>query len=222
MSEDPKGAQLSLVGSVDSAVQSLASEWRERFEPDTFRSDGRSGDIEIGLVLLSVEWGSGLSPNTWEELRRNLALLERTEQSFWDSRLPWELSLSARRGSRPVKVLTGNLAHHNSAARGWVMTLAWMARPLLDPDQAIPFLLSNVADKISGPYRAAGLAAELVGEEDFWRMAEPFRPPEKWESQYRRRLEELRETSLLTIQASFWKQEAYFRRLLMDAVFGSS
>lgn len=101
------------------------------------------------------------------------------------------------------------------------MKIGWFAIPWLNPVESAERLLKNLADTLSGPFMAAGLAARLFDkEDDFLSFARTFTPPDSFEEQYQNRLKRMEEYGIQTVQAPFWETEAICRKEIETAGLG--
>ena len=176
-------------------------------------------ELALAAVLLAREHGASFTNVAWQQAEVNMALAEKRPVP-WIDRLPWRLAATARL-MQPgehwgVEDLDGTLNHHNSAVRIWTMEVAWMVRPWLERDAALPLLLENVAGTLAGVERAWGLAGALFDSvEHFYAAAESWQPGH-FAKQYAERMALLKERGLLATQASFWMTESACRCLIAD------
>lgn len=199
----------------------LAQDWHEGFAVlGREHAPPRVVDeLALAAVLLAREHGTSFTNVAWQQAEANLALAEKRPVP-WIDRLPWHLAATARL-MRPsehwgVEDLDGTLNHHNSALRIWTMELAWMVRPWLERDSALPLLLENVASTLAGIEMAWGLAGALFDSTDhFYAAAESWQPGH-FSEQYAKRVVMFRDRGLLATQASFWMTEAACRCLIAD------
>jgi hypothetical protein len=199
----------------------LAQRWHEGFSAvDRDGPPPRAVDeLALAALLLAREHGAVFTEVAWQHARSNIEIAEMRKVP-WMDRLSWRLVTAARLmepgRSWEFDELRCNLNHHNSALRIWTMELAWMVRPWLDYESALPLLLGNVAGTLSGVEMSWGLAGTLFpSAEDFHSVAE-FWQPEEFAAQYADRIVILKERGLLAMQAGFWKTEALCRRRIAD------
>ena len=136
----------------------------------------------------------------------------------WIDRLPWQISSQINHryscSSSAIRTLTQNLDHRNSSIRNWMISIAWFLVPRLNRREAIPRLLKNVGDALSGPFLAEGLAARFFGSsEEFFAHARTHRPSLRFPAQYADRLDYAEELGLLQVQAVLWERESRCRIL---------
>ena len=195
----------------EESLRRLSADWRR---------------CELACVLVAHEYGPAFTAVARREISDTCERVHTLSpgSTGWIDLVSWHLCESSTRPehfseSGGVRSLLRGLGHHSSSIREWMMDLAWMVRNRLPPDEAVPILLRNLADKLGGPFRGAGLAAAICADKnDFLRRARDFDPPERFSSQYSRRLESLEELGLLTAQASFWRLEVYCRRQIEQGV----
>lgn len=199
----------------------LARRWREGFAdvvPD--HAPPRAVDeLALAAVLLAREHGAVFTEVAWQQAQANIALAE-TRSVSWMDRLPWRLATAARmpdpgRGGACEELICC-LDHHTSALRIWTMELAWMVRPWLERETALPRLLKNVADTLAGVEIAWGLAGELFAARDEFHAAAEDWQPEEFAEQHAERVTSLKDQGLTATQASFWKTESACRRLIAE------
>jgi hypothetical protein len=99
--------------------------------------------LALADALLAREHGGGFTAVAWQQARANIALAE-TRNVKWIDSLPWRLGTAAQLeepgwGSE-LEELDCNLDYHNSALRAWTTKLAWMVRPWLKRETALPWL----------------------------------------------------------------------------------
>ena len=177
--EANKRGQLNLPGMMpvpmvaERAFLALAREWEAlvRRVPGTERLPNEADDLALACLLLSVEWGSHFTEVAEDQMLANLALLD-AGASLWQDKLTWRLSVASRlghaEGSDAVRTLIGNLGHHSSSVRYWMMEIAWFAFPWLSPTNVSDRLIKNVAGTLVGPLQAAGLAARFFSTISTW------------------------------------------------------
>lgn len=206
----------------------LAREWREEAGriPDEHCLSIRADTLAKACLLLAVEWGVGFSDVARSAMEANRAAAESRRQPSWIDELPWRVCLAS---NNPLPVanepavwdLTTNLDHHNSSIRCWMMELGWLVVPWINPVESTVRLLKNLADTLSGPFTAAGLAARFFEKpEAFFNFAKTFKPPEGFEDQYLDRLKQVEERGVLAMQVDFWQTEALCRKEIERAVLG--
>jgi hypothetical protein len=209
------------------AFLGLARKWYEELQaiPVAEPIPESTDRLALSCLLLAVEWGQELPDLIREQIQKNREDAEaRLRMTSWDTELSWKLCDIYSQTDDPseddeVLGLIANLNHKISSIRLWMMDIAWIARPWLDIDEAMPILLQDVAEMLAGPYQAAGLAAALVSTEDeFWSLAREFSPPTIFENQYRKRLKEVEEQGIQEMQAPFWKLEAQCRKIILQEV----
>ena len=201
----------------------LAREWRE--ESRKIRAEqclsAQADTLAKACLLLAVEWGADFTDAARSEMEANRAMAESRRKPSWIDELPWRLCLTSHIPQPPsdepaVWELTTNLDHHNSSIRIWMMQLGWMVVPWIDPVEATVRLMKNLADTLSGPFMAAGLAArffEIKGKpERFLSFAKAVKPSDRFENQYHDRLEQVKERGVLAMQVNFWRSEALCRK----------
>lgn len=200
----------------------LARRWHEDFTAvECAHAPPRIVDeLALAAVLLAREHGVNFTSVAWQQVDANIALAEKRPVS-WIDRLPWRLATATRlmapRQSWGVEELDGTLNHHNSALRIWTMEVAWMVRPWLERDSALPLLLENVAGTLIGVELAWGLAGALFDStEHFYAAAESWWPGD-FAEQYAERVVLFKEKGMLATQAHFWRAEATCRRLIADS-----
>lgn len=172
-----------------------------------------SDDLALACLLLAHEHGTRSPDRTTLALESCLAAVS---TRFWGDQLPWRVALEFCRHNpswrHSVGELTANLDHHNSSIRYWMLEIAWLVRDRLEPDQAVPKLLNNVADTLLGWEAAAGLCAALHQDEGlFWISADAHKPQNHPE-QYRQRLTDVRERGLPAFSAGLERSELLVRR----------
>ena len=209
------------------AFLGLARKWYEELQklPEPKPIPESIDRLALSCLLLAVEWGHEFPDLIKEQIQKNREAAEaRLRMTSWDTELSWKLCDTYSRtydpsGDDEVLGLIANLNHQISSIRLWMLDIAWIARPWLDIDEAMPILLQDVAEMLAGPYQAAGLAAALVSTEDeFWSLAREFEPPTMFENQYRERLKEVEEQGIQEMQAPFWKLEAQCREIILQKV----
>jgi len=183
-------------------------------------------DLALAALLLAVERGGTFTDRPLRQIRENIAATELSTRKLWVwiERLVWDLCAEATTASPsdsgPVQLLTATLDHDDSSIRGWCLKLAWMVRPWLRGEDAVPRLLTVLANTLGNPLLAGALAAEFFPDPElFWLAAEEFDPPRDFESQYRERVETLREHGIVQLQLPFFVREARCRKLIEDAAF---
>ncbi len=199
----------------------LAEGWREGLA--TVARDSAPprvvDELALAALLLAREHGATFTDAAGQQTQANIALAE-TRHMPWVERLPWRLATAARlkepNQSSELEELVCNLNHHNSAIRVWMMKLAWMVRPWLSPDTALPPLLENVAGTLAGVDMAWGLAGALFDSKELFHTSADSWRPEEFVDQYARRVALLKNPVLRTAQAELWKMEAVCRRLIAD------
>jgi len=213
----------------ESAFLVLSRKWyADVQEVDKNTALPRAVDIlALSCLILAVEWGHKFTEVPRHQMETNREAAAANRNPPWYDSLPWELCqvpfmMVAPSETIEVGRLTGNLDHHDSSIRCWMMEIGWMARSWMAAPEAMPLLLKNLADTLGGPFKAAGLAAALVSTADeFWTLARDFKHhDDSFAEQYARRLKLLEEHGIFDIQASFWKLEAQCRKAIADAVLG--
>jgi hypothetical protein len=200
----------------------LARQWQEGFAAvEREYAPPRSVDeLALAAVLLAREHGASFTNVAWQQTEANIALAEKRAVS-WIDRLPWRLAHAARLTepgqSQELNELDCNLNHHNSAIRIWMMELAWLVRPWLERDTALPRLLENVAGTLAGTAMAWGLAGALFDSAELLHAAAEIWRPEDFAEQYAKRVALFKAEGLLATQVFFWKTEAACRHLIADA-----
>ncbi len=205
----------------------LARQWREEVSAaDPDRPLPSSADqLAFSSLFLAVAGGHEFSDAARQQAEANKEVVA-DRRVAWAEQLPWALAESAHPATinervNHVENLTANLDHADSSIRIWMMKLGWIVRSWLDPVEATPRLLKNLADTLAGPDRAAGLAAALAPTEDeFWNLARGFDPPSGFADQYLNRLDQIKKLGVLGVQAPFWKLEAECWKVISDAVLG--
>ena len=172
-----------------------------------------SDDLALACLLLAHEHGTRSPDRTTLALESCLAAVS---TRFWGDQLPWRVALefclhnpNRRTG---LNELSANLDHPNSSIRLWMMEIAWLVRERLDPDEAVPKLLGNVANTLGSWDAAAGLCAALHREEGYFWISAEGHEPEDHEEQYQRRLTSIRERGVHAFSARFEHRELRLRR----------
>jgi hypothetical protein len=142
----------------------------------------------MSCLLISKERNSFLGAASKVVIEANYNLRKDTRFKICDS-LVWELCAACFKRepskSSALSSLVFLLGHANSGLRIWGMELGWIFRDWLPAKRVIPILFKNVADTLGGVDEAAGLAAGFFeNEESFFKAAEAFEPPSKFESQF--------------------------------------
>ncbi len=214
---------------VDRVVGELVGQWLA--EVDTLQQPirmSRAADY-LSLSCLALSTSPGLTFHSASARRVTAALEELLKRggSAADC-MPWRLTNAVMEGgtratdSEAVALLVANLDHHNSGVRNWMLEIAWIARPVLVGSAALPVLLLNVADKLVGVEKSAGLAASLLpSEEQFWLEANEYEPPPQFADQYRARIVSLRRKGLIAAQGPLWKLEATCWQVISRAALGA-
>src|SRR5665213_529895 len=180
-------------------------------------------ELALSAVLLAREYGKSFTNAAWRQAEANIVLAEKRAESLsWADSLPWRIAVSAH-SLEPalcsgLNDLVCNLSHHNSSLRIWSMELAWMVQPWLERNTALPHLLKNVADTLSGVDMAWALAGTFFDSEEQVNAAASSWQPLDYAEQYAERVALFKESGRLSAQAYFWKMEAGCRRLIAEAV----
>lgn len=175
----------------------------------------------LACLLLAVEWGREFTSVAFREMEKNLEQVARRRDVTWFDELIWSLCLCANSAvpfceQDAVKDLTINLDHQNSSIRCWMMQIAWFVTHWIDPVEAMPSLLKNVADTLVGVTMAAGLAGRIYGDDvdKFMEYARKSNPPANFANQYNDRLGCIEESGIAACQAVFLKLEIGVRKLI--------
>lgn len=183
-------------------------------------------DLALACLILAVEYTGAFTEVAVRQAQINRDVVATRGHMSWIDQLPWRLCEDSILTSPPseaesVRQLTANLNHHDSSIRCWLMEIGWIVRSWLVPEHAVPLLLQNVGNTLGGWFMSAGLAAALTSTEDeFWILARGFAPPDRFEEQYRDRIDVAKAEGVLQLQILFWKREALLRKVIADAVLG--
>ncbi len=209
------------------AFLTLAREWLMEVEkaPKDCALPQTADMRALSCLLLAVESGSKFTDVARQQMEINMEAAAARLPPSWIDQLPWKLCqsvfLMSPLQSNAVQELIVNLDHHNSSIRCWMMKIGWFVIPWLNPVEATVRLLKNLADTLSGPFMAAGLAARCFDkEDDFLTFARTFTPLDSFEEQYQNRLKGVEELGIQTVQAPFWETEAICRKEIERAVLG--
>lgn len=194
----------------------------------------KADEIALTCLLLYSEWGKQFSKAAVHQAAANTELastrfpalrLAFLDVASWIDALAWRLcSAHDAGGQGPDSViaeLVSGLTHNQSAVRSWMMEIAWMVRPSIPVDRAVPQLLKNVADTLGGVRMAVGLASALCSSDE---VLESFiggcQPPDMFADQFANRIKSFREEGFFLSQAYFWSLESRCRRMIEQTVLG--
>jgi hypothetical protein len=170
-------------------------------------------DLALACLLVAYEHGNRSPLRTTNALESCLAAVG---TRFWGDQLPWRLALEfclhnpkQRLG---VNELSASLDHNNSSIRLWMLKIAWLVRQKLDPDEAVPKLLNNMANTLGNWDASAGLCSALHQEEGYFWISAEGHEPEDYADQYQQRLGFIRERGLPAFTAQFEHLELRLRR----------
>jgi len=207
----PSTAPIPTVG--ERTFVALARRWQDELEQEgePFGGSLSTYELELSCLVLAVDGGREFTAVAENQILSN----EQIASANPPERLLWRLcrSLVNPEVSHPLDTLIGWLGHPSSSIRNYMVGIGWIMRTSLDASRAVPVLLKNLADTLGGPFESAGLAAALIRDEDeFWTVAQTFRPPQGFEEQYKDRLQLMRQEGVLSCQAPLWALEAESRR----------
>jgi hypothetical protein len=185
--------------------------------------------IALSCLLLSLEWGKNFTESALFQIEKSYEVAEARRHYLWHNQLSWQLCESAfvlnPTETEAVNRLTANLNHHNSSIRCWMLKIAWIIRPWLDPSKALPLLFENLSDALMGPFMSAGLAAAIIGDRNddldkiFFEKARNFNPSHENENQFQDRIMFIKENGIYPAQAPFWRLESHCWRIIVRAAF---
>jgi len=178
---------------------------------------------ELGALLLAHEHGKGFGPVAAGAIRKNIRLGDGRQFPLIDQ-MPWRLAYAGMSPSpttsSAVHDLTNLLSHHYSCNRQWLMLYGWMVRSWLNPEEAVPHLLENVAGTILGAEMAWGLAGSFFStEEQFIQATTQWTPQARFLKQYAERCKELEISGLSSAQCDFLRKEIAARREIEAEAF---
>jgi len=184
-------------------------------------------ELSLACLLICTEHGDKLSRNPSAVLIKcRDATCDRGMTGTYDL-YPWALAIEAVNGeisseSTMVDRLVRNLAHGDSGVRGYMFEMGWFVRKWLPRDESVPLLLKNVADTLGGWCLSLGLCSVLFESNDeFWAYADAYIPEdERFESQYRDRLQLVRDGGLGLCMCDFYQLDSRIRKLIGDYALG--
>jgi hypothetical protein len=231
MNTVPPGQKVILA---EQAFLALAREWRDiaaKTGPDCALPE-QADTAALACLLLAVEWGKQFTEAVNLQCEEN----ERLADSRWTvctvpsiarlEALVWRLCHSGTAGAPSliagIDDLLDAFTHPNSAVRLWTMKQGWMVRSWLSAN-AVPLLLKNVADTLGGVRLAMGLARGLCAtNEELEAFIAGYEPPNGFTDQFSDRIKMFREEGFSLSQMQFGELESRCRRMIEQAVFGTT
>jgi hypothetical protein len=146
--------------------------------------------------------------------------LDKVADRFWLDVLPWKLALKfCRHNPYLISGLTeliGNLDHHSSSVRGWMLRLTWIVREKIPQQEAAPKLLKNVASALAYVDESLGLCRALFPtDEAFWEIAGAYQANE-YSDQYNSRLALSRDQRFGAFQRNLQIEELRLRQKICE------
>ncbi|MCX6344602.1 MAG: hypothetical protein NT018_05945 [Armatimonadetes bacterium] len=183
-------------------------------------------DHSLACLMLCEEHSDKLSSNAAIALTNSRSRAAESGGIEWIDILPWDLAVEALKASTDaptieLESLVANLTHHNSGIRHFMFELAWILRRRLTV-HAAPLLLKNVADTLGGWWLALGLCSFLFETNDeFWAYADAYvLEDDRFESQYRDRLQLVRNAGLGMCRCDLYQLDSRIRKLIEDYALG--
>lgn len=184
-------------------------------------------ELSFASLLICAEHGAKLSRNPSALLTKcRDAACDRGFTGTYDL-YPWALAIEAvsgkiNRESIMIGRLVRNMAHGDSGVRGFMFELGWFVRKWLPRDQVAPLLLTNVADTLGGWWLSLGLCSVLFETRDeFWAYADALvLEDDRFESQYRDRLQQVRESGLGMCLCGLYQLDSRVRTVIDGYALG--
>lgn len=178
-------------------------------------------ELSFASLLICADHGDRLS-------RDSSALLAKCRDAAYDRGFtgtydlyPWALAIEAVSGeinseSIMIDRLVQSMTHGDSGVRGFMFELGWFVRKWLPRDEVAPLLLKNVADTLGGWWLSLGLCSVLFETQDeFWAYADAFvLENDRFESQYRGRMQMIRDNSLGLCLCDLYRLESRVRQVI--------
>jgi len=198
------------------------------------RGDQHSFDeLTRGVVLIAAENGEALRGS--ESIRRRFEAIDDALASglFGDwaqyERIPFDAAAALVNGTASKFInsfeFISTLAHPQSSIRGFGCRIAWVMRSHLTKDDVGNLLLENVACTLGYVELSAGLARSLFeSPKEFFDAASAYTPmDQRFDSQYRDRIDDLRDRNLIeVILLDLVSEEAQLRKKLSQQLFALS
>jgi hypothetical protein len=206
----------------DVGLQRLCSKFIEQYPATPVGSlPVELDDLTLACLLMAFEWGASSPAETTNALNE---CMQKAGNRFWFDRLPWQLAIDfctqEHRGANFLDELTASFDHHNSSIRMWMFDVGWCVRQALNPVEAVPRLMKNVADTLGHWDASLGLCRSFFPtDEAFWQAANEFQP-EDLADQYRQRMELTHKEGLRFFQRHFERRELRVRQLINQSTLG--
>lgn len=213
------------VGSVLSGHQAAAAQRTERGnESETSRRLG------LATLLFVAEYRErvGDHARVLAQLERSIDVLRRNAPAMWPP--PWlHVEIYPLRLAQTILVADAEtladastydlVEFHQSSVRSDAMEAIWFCADAVPRDLVVPRLLSNIAGTLGFVETAIAVAARCCGStEAFLAAADSFVPPSNFASQFKDRIDQVREKPGLVpdCQGPLLAKEAEVRGLLLD------